>query len=296
MRVGTFSDRVEWLRWRHKRIGASDAPTVMGINPHRTRQELFEEHTTGAKASFASAAMAEGHRRESELLEKLAGAIGAEGLEAQVCFESDIHTGLIATTDGVAYVGGELVVLETKIRHTGCWETMRKNNRLPLDIRMQVMQQMHCSGASRGYVLVGETWDNWDDTLLFEVPWDEALWGEIFLQEMLFFEAIEHQTELPHYMYLEDPTMDAFHAICEKYAQLQPTREELAREYEREELAKQLREYAMREQQTLAHDRVVVKFGKRKGAIDYARMTEELSIDVSDYRKPDTSTVRIEIK
>lgn len=35
----------EWLEWRKKGIGASDASVVMGIDPYRTRDDLFLEKT-----------------------------------------------------------------------------------------------------------------------------------------------------------------------------------------------------------------------------------------------------------
>lgn len=32
-----------WLQWRHKGIGSSDAPVIMGVSPYKTRLELWKE-------------------------------------------------------------------------------------------------------------------------------------------------------------------------------------------------------------------------------------------------------------
>ena len=35
----------EWLKWRTTGIGGSDAGTVLGVNPYKTKRELFYEKT-----------------------------------------------------------------------------------------------------------------------------------------------------------------------------------------------------------------------------------------------------------
>lgn len=36
-------NREEWLQWRHKGIGSSDAPVIMGVSPWKTPLQLYEE-------------------------------------------------------------------------------------------------------------------------------------------------------------------------------------------------------------------------------------------------------------
>ena len=63
----------EWLVWRKRVIGASDAPTLLGENRWQSRQFLMDEKM-GVRAGFqGNAATREGHRLEGEarrLLEK----------------------------------------------------------------------------------------------------------------------------------------------------------------------------------------------------------------------------------
>lgn len=56
----------EWLNWRRKVIGASDAPVIMGENRWQSRDYLMEEKL-GNKSGFqGNAATREGHRLEGE--------------------------------------------------------------------------------------------------------------------------------------------------------------------------------------------------------------------------------------
>ena len=40
----------EWLDWRKKGIGSSDAPIIMGVSPWKTPFELWEEKTGTQRA------------------------------------------------------------------------------------------------------------------------------------------------------------------------------------------------------------------------------------------------------
>lgn len=44
---------VDWLRWRHDGIGASDAPALMGQNPWRSPQALFAEKVAPPRYGIA---------------------------------------------------------------------------------------------------------------------------------------------------------------------------------------------------------------------------------------------------
>ncbi len=57
----------EWLEFRRKHIGASDAATIMGINPYRTSKALWREKVLGDQQKENSA-MRWGKEKESEAL------------------------------------------------------------------------------------------------------------------------------------------------------------------------------------------------------------------------------------
>ena len=63
----------EWVEWRGRVLGASDSPAVMGENPWKRRQYLFEEKLGQRRSFSGNAATREGHALEAparRLIEK----------------------------------------------------------------------------------------------------------------------------------------------------------------------------------------------------------------------------------
>lgn len=56
--------RDEWLKWRLKGIGASDAPIIMGKSPWKTIDQLWEEKVTGIDNYKDNPSMARGRELE----------------------------------------------------------------------------------------------------------------------------------------------------------------------------------------------------------------------------------------
>ena len=88
-----------WHAWRRKGIGASDAPTIMGENPWKKRDELLEEKRTGYIVPQTHV-MRRGHKLEPEARKQY-----EEALRRKVtpqCLQSNAHTWLIASVDGIS--------------------------------------------------------------------------------------------------------------------------------------------------------------------------------------------------
>ena len=56
----------EWLEFRRDKIGASDAPIIMGKSPWKTPHQLWEEKIGVRTSSYETAAMRRGKDLESE--------------------------------------------------------------------------------------------------------------------------------------------------------------------------------------------------------------------------------------
>jgi|ERR1700676_1309501 len=63
---GLVQGSEEWLQFRKNHVGASDASTIMGLNPWRTKQELWEEKTLGFTQEINA------RMRRGQLMEKSA--------------------------------------------------------------------------------------------------------------------------------------------------------------------------------------------------------------------------------
>jgi putative phage-type endonuclease len=89
----------EWLEWRNKGIGASDAPTIMGENPWKTITELLREKRGRAMRSEGNAAMARGTALEPEARQAYISQTGKWVEPA--CFQSGAYEWLRASVDGI---------------------------------------------------------------------------------------------------------------------------------------------------------------------------------------------------
>lgn len=101
----------EWLNWRGRGIGSSDAPIIMGVSPFKTVQELYEEKTNKEKKErYQNDAMARGSRLEGP-------ARAYVEIHTSIDFEPGVHTHGVydfirASTDGWNEALG--IVLEIK--------------------------------------------------------------------------------------------------------------------------------------------------------------------------------------
>jgi putative phage-type endonuclease len=101
----------EWLEWRHKGIGASDAPVVMGENHWKTvAQLLHEKRGRAPREPVQNAAMARGTLLEPEARRRYISKTGRDVRPA--CLQSSEYEWLRASVDGLTNSGD--VVIEIK--------------------------------------------------------------------------------------------------------------------------------------------------------------------------------------
>ena len=152
----------EWLQWRASRFTASDAPTMLGINPYRTRESLLREKATGERAETNQATeriFAEGHKFEA-LARPLAEEFIGEELFPLVCESGK----LAASLDGATLDGG--ILWEHKTMNEAFRACRDNAAPIPEYIRAQVEHQMLVTGANRCLV----TASVWQGNELAEPP------------------------------------------------------------------------------------------------------------------------------
>jgi len=89
----------DWHAWRRKGIGASDAPTIMGENPWKKRNELMSEKRTGHIVPQTHV-MRRGHRLEPEARKEYETALRRQ--VTPQCLQSVKHAWLLASVDGIS--------------------------------------------------------------------------------------------------------------------------------------------------------------------------------------------------
>lgn len=134
----------EWLRHRSALFNASDAPAMMSTSPYKSRTELLHEKHTGITPDIDAATQRrfdDGHRFEA-LARPLAEVIIGEEL-----FPVTGYDGLLgASFDGITMcedVIWEHKTLSDRIR------AAKSSSELPKDLRIQMEQQLHISGAQK---------------------------------------------------------------------------------------------------------------------------------------------------
>ena len=100
----------EWRAWRHKGIGASDAPTIMGENHFKSAAQLLKEKREPARESFQNEAMARGIQLEPEARRRYIVKTGRDVRPA--CLQSTRHDWLRASLDGFAINHGSVVEIK----------------------------------------------------------------------------------------------------------------------------------------------------------------------------------------
>ncbi len=102
----------QWLEWRRRGIGGSDAPVVMGVSRFKTLDQLRKEKLFGISSQKETAAMRRGKEMESEAIRYFCGETGYF-LDEQKCYEHPERNWMRCTVDGINEE--EKILLEVKI-------------------------------------------------------------------------------------------------------------------------------------------------------------------------------------
>lgn len=144
----------EWHQYRATVWNASDAPSMMGCSPYKSREQLLQELATGVTEEVTPEQQHrfdDGHRFEA-LARPLAEKIIGEELAPVVGSSDEVIAGraLSASFDGIDFM--ETVAFEHKSLNRQlqeCMEGLDESDRLPLRYRVQMEQQLMVSGAQR---------------------------------------------------------------------------------------------------------------------------------------------------
>jgi putative phage-type endonuclease len=98
-----------WLSWRDQGIGASDAPTIMGENPWKSRGQLLDEKLRRVRVP-ANEAMARGTVLEPEARKRYELTTGIS--VRPVCLQSTKYYWLLASVDGLSDDGNSVVEIK----------------------------------------------------------------------------------------------------------------------------------------------------------------------------------------
>lgn len=173
----------EWLVFREGKIGASDAPTIMGENPWESRLQFFHR-TIAGKSKEKSQAMEKGTRLEPVARKWLNDKIGTNYQPEVV--QSTIYPDFIASLDGY-FEDEEGTPHICEIKCAGrTTHDIAVAGRVPKQYRAQLQHQMDLVGVDR--MLYVSFYDG--DGVILEVERDEYYCVDLFATELSFLASL----------------------------------------------------------------------------------------------------------
>lgn len=144
-------DKKEWLRYRKKGIGGSDAGAVCGLNPYCTAMQVYHDKISDAIEEIDNEAMRQGREFEDYVARRFMEAAGKKVRRANSMYYSETHPFMLADVDRM--VVGENAGLECKTASPYLAEHW-KDGKIPLHYQIQCLHYMYVCNADAWYIAV----------------------------------------------------------------------------------------------------------------------------------------------
>lgn len=271
----------EWLAMRKTKIGASDAPVIMGLSPWKTPYQLWEEKLGLCPETEKTAAMERGTAMEEQArqeFERMTGLI----VFPQV-MQHPHYDWMIASLDGIDIE--QKNVVEIKCPGKADHETALQG-KVPDKYYAQLQHQMEVANVRKLFYFSF----NGIQGKIVEVEQNREYIENLILKELEFFKCMEELRAPPttsrDYLEKDDDIWRAASlAWMECHDELQTLK---AREEELRETLIALSRHSNAVGAGLKLSRVI-----RKGPIDYQSIPELKDLDLEKYRKPIIESWRI---
>jgi len=173
---GLIQGSKEWLDFRAKHFGASDAPVMMGLSSYKTRDDLLRERKTGVAEEVDSATQArfdDGHKTEALARKIIEGHEGEELFPVTATLDFD-GLPLSASFDGVDMF--ETFCFEHKLINTKL-AAITSIDDLDMQYKVQMTQQMLVGGLKKCLFVASDgtkenmvqLWYKYDDSLASDI-------------------------------------------------------------------------------------------------------------------------------
>ena len=141
----------DWLNYRRTGIGGSDAAAIVGLNPYRSRLEVYADKLGLMPEKEDSEAMRVGRDLEEYVAQRFMEATGKKVVRSNTMWRSKEHPFMLADLD--RRIIGENAGLECKT--TSVWnKTDFEGKEIPLTYYCQCMHYMAVMGYERMYLAV----------------------------------------------------------------------------------------------------------------------------------------------
>lgn len=261
----------EWKEMRRTKIGASDAPVIMGVSPWRTPYQLWQEKLA-MKSWKENSAMRRGHNLESKAIEKLEHLTG-ELFSPKVIFHRT-YEWMMASLDGMNVEGNKIAEVKCagKVDHEKAM-----NGEVPEKYIPQLQHQMEVAQVENAIYF---SFDG-DNGVIVNVYRDDKYIKKMLSKEKEFYECIQEliAPDLTEKDY-EMKSSEIWNEVSEEWKRIS------SQIFHLQKLEKGLRELLVRQCQdknSIGNGITVSKI-LRKGNIDYSKVPELKNVNLEQYR------------
>lgn len=183
--------RAEWLGWRQKGIGGSDAGAVVGLNPYKSPIDVYVEKTSEeVQAKEPNEAMRLGTDLEEYVAKRWEEATGKKVRRNNFMMAHDDYPWMVANVD--REVVGENAILECKTASTYSADKW-KDGETPQQYVIQCLHYMAVTGAEKCYLaclifskgLEYRVIERDEDTINALIDIEKEFWNEYVLKNQL---------------------------------------------------------------------------------------------------------------
>ena len=144
-------DKEEWLKYRKRGLGGSDAGAVCGLNPYRTAMQVYQDKITEDIEEIDNEAMRQGREFEDYVARRFMEATGKKVRKANFMYYDENHPFMLADVDRM--IVGENAGLECKTASPYMAEKW-KDGKIPLSYQIQCLHYMSVCHADAWYIAV----------------------------------------------------------------------------------------------------------------------------------------------
>lgn len=271
----------EWLEIRRSKIGASDAPIIMGISPWKTPYQLWEEKLQLTAPSQKRSYMQRGldlEEKARECFEKQTGLI----VFPQVIYHPE-HEWMMASLDGIDFAHKNIVEIKCPGRED---HAQALNGKVPEKYFPQLQHQMEVAGVDESWYF---SFDGVDGKYI-KVYRDDKYVSKLVAKEQEFWGCMQN---------LEAPKMTE-RDFVEKDDELWNVAAESWRSCSYQLQVLKAKEEELRETLIALSGRSNAKGAGirlsrvvRRGAVDYKAIPELHGVDLDKYRKSPIESWRL---
>jgi len=261
----------DWLQFRRYKIGASDAPIIMGVSPYKSPKQLLNEKRTGVSSTVMHAGIQAGKDLEPYALSLLNAEKGLK-MEPLVC-QSDEYEYMIASYDGYDLEAN--VACEIKVPNLADHQ-LALSGKVPEKYYAQLQHQMLVSNLKS---IIYCSYRDLDIAIVI-VERDESYLKSLIASEKEFYECMQDE-ESYALGYEENTLLDE---LFEKLQTFRAEKKELVKVLEdKEEKLKAAILALVGDKETKTYKTTIKKIYRT--TYDYKKMVEDYKCNIEPYKK-----------